>query len=381
MKQLISQFLVCILCTACVWSCGSRHNVIQQGAFEEGIIFVDPKKASITPFSRIFKDLSLVELKSPNEFNLAIISKVVIDGDAIYALDKVFSRRINKYNLAGELQSSFSVYDSDTLDLLNLDDFFIDKGTLYVLDSEGKQAFQLTPELKVKKRFSFNFSANKLAVEANNFHLFRNEFAFNLEDERYFYNYISTDFNGKISYKKYPFTIELGTKLRLSVKESFSSSTNNIHYTKWLNDTIFRTNKKGLEAKYFVDFGDKGAGKYSAESPETIKEKLLSDPSAFASGVSFFLDEKDFLSFQYVFNGKPQSFFLNKDSGSSYITNFLSFGGNFVPFPVDYSNGTLIAAIDEYQIEQGFYNKLKGIDLYDEVVNNGLNYVVTFKVK
>lgn len=381
MKSLIANFLVCSLCIYCLCGCDSRQNVIQQEKAEEGIILVDPSKADVTPFAGLFKDLRVLELKSPDEYNLAIISKVTIDASAIYVLDKVFSRRINKYDLEGGLKSSFSVYDSDTLSLINIDDFYIQGESVFILDSEGKQAFELNADLKIRKRFSFNFSANKLAVDNGQFFFFRNEFAYNLEDKSYFYNYITTDLEGSISYSKYPFTIELGTKLRLSVKESFSHSFNNIYYTQWLTDTVFQATESGLEMVYIVDFGEKKVRASLMQSPEKIKEELMADPTAFASGICFFLEDARFLSFQYVYNGRPQFFYFDKKKGDSFITNFIALEGNFVPFPVGYYEGRFIAAIDEYQIEQGFYNELEGIDIYNEVVNNGKNYVVTYDLR
>jgi len=345
------------------------------------MLLVDPNKSAVTPFASLFKDLRVVELKSPSELNLAIISKVDIDGNSIYALDRVFSRRINKYDLNGHLESSYSIYDTDTLGIINIDDFYILGESVFILDSEGKQAFELNSDLKIKNRFSFNFSVQKLAVSNSQLFFFRNEFAFNLEDEGYFYNYITTDLEGDITYTKYPFTIDLGTKLRLSVKESFSQSLGNIYYTQWLNDTVFRVTESGLEKRYLVDFGEKKAGSSIIQSPEKVKEKLLEDPSAFASGICFFLEEVGFLSFQYVYNGRPQYFHLDKKTGNSFITDFLSLEGNFVPFPVGYHKGRFVAAIDEYQIEQGFYDELENIDIYNEVVNNGRNFVVTYNLR
>ncbi|MBO3699815.1 6-bladed beta-propeller [Roseivirga sp. E12] len=381
MKPLTAIFLVCSLCIASLCCCDSRQNVVRQEKTEEGMLLVDPNKADVTPFASLFKDLRVLELKSPSEYNLAIISKVDIDGRAIYALDRVFSRRINKYNFKGELQSSFSVYDSDTLNLKNIDDFYLLEESIFILDSEGKQVFELNSDLKIRNRFHFSFSAHKLAVSNTQFYFFRNEFAYNLEDESYFYNYINTDLEGSISYTKYPFTIELGTKLRLSVKESFSRSSDNIYYTQWLTDTIFRATKSGLEKAYIVDFGEKKARGSLMQNPEKVKEKLMADPTAFASGICFFLEESEFLSFQYVYNGGPHYFYLDKETGNSFISNFISFEGNFVPFPVGHHKERFIAAIDEYQIEQGFYNELEGIDIYNEVVNNGRNYVVTYDLK
>lgn len=381
MKPCTAKILAFSLCVACLCNCSSRENVTRQERANEGILLVDPSKSDITPFATLFNDLRVIELNSPDENRLAIISKVDIDSGGIYALDKVFSRRINKYNLDGEFQSSFSVYDSDTSSLVNIDDFFINEGVVFILDSERKQVFELNSQLKIRKKFSFSFSAKNLAISDSQFYFFRNEFAYNLEDKSYFKNFISTDIEGNILNSKYPFTIELGTKLRLSVKESFSQSSGNTFYTQWLNDTVFTATKSGLELAYIVDFGEKKALESLVDSPQKIKEELLADPTAFASGICFFLEEEDFLSFQYVYNGRPQYFYLDKKSANSSIIDFIGVGGNFVPFPVDYHLGRFIAAIDEYQIEQGFYNELEGIDIYNEVVNRGKNYVVTYSPK
>ncbi len=155
-------------------------------------------------------------------------------------------------------------------------------------------------------------------------------------------------------------------KVRYNLSNNLISKNNEITYSYRFSDTIYSINETFIDAKYEINFGDKGIDreKLGNKDFKEFYRILMNDksPIAFFPGKHF--QTNNYLYFSFIYKGRSISCFFNK-LNSELITggNTNSLNSTY-PFFSDFStsnNDYFISAVDAYDLIQ-FEDAMKKLD-------------------
>lgn len=151
--------------------------------------------ASVDDF---IKDVSMVHLETTDECLLGEIKKVLVDDNNFYLVDKL-GHSVYIFNKSGGYISKISRYGEGPNEYIELTDFDVRKGLVYVLSNPTKQILVYNSQGDCLNVIKLHDWFHHLAVEDNYILLHSGK-----SNEQY-YNIISIDYKGDVLSKHLPF--------------------------------------------------------------------------------------------------------------------------------------------------------------------------------
>jgi hypothetical protein len=285
-------------------------------------VHVDYSTTKEITCSSFIDDYKLIKLSTSNENLIFQISKIIYDNERLFILDMP-ANCIYIFNNSGELEHTFFKQGAGPGEYIQLTDFYVEKGKLFVLDFTGQAILEYD--------HTFNFTAK------TKFQTFGSSF---MLQQDYFWIY--NEPSGKIP--DYQFTVSgrgekktSGLLPRNSTSHPFNWSGVNVfcmngkdkYLSPGYNDTIYRIIDNNLLPEYYIDFK-----KRKFPDKDHVNNHDISDPDFFYLIKRNFYVSNKYLIFDYFKNMQRHYCIYdrkNKTNISGVVANDLISNFRFFP--------------------------------------------------
>ncbi len=266
-------------------------------------------------------------------------------------------------------------------------DFAVHYPIIYVLGSDDKIFFYNLQSRTIEKEIKLNQEKySEIEVFNNQYLILKKDNLVSVDpDSKILYRVkICELFSGKILREFDPYNFQPGSNVIITNSQAFLKQRNEIFYIKPFCDTVFRfyAEQKTFGFYKFIAFHNPvNYQKYAHIKSDLEKYKAIEKTKEFETGIFLFSENEQFRIFQYLSNGKPAFYYLNK----KYKTNFCTYvmnhaAGTNLPFPEWLTPETLITVLNENTLIKHDFRPANPslLDIKRKITYEGKNYLVLY---
>jgi hypothetical protein len=306
----LPQIALVIVLLPALFACGTSENIDLKSA---NVINIPNPKADINTAykaSDVYDHVELIPLETREDCLVGQVTKIMINRGLIYVMDDT-ALSVSIFDMNGKLTGKIERLGRGSQEYISISDFTVTaKGDVMVLDGQRKTIICYDTRGSFRYSQQIPFYADALAC--------LNDSTIVFNGSSHEARVLVWDQNSQKLINKY---LDYSIKHSARILKPLMTYNGEVYFTQEFSSVIYNVRQDGMDAKWFVDFGERNFR--DSEIVQTEFGFYIAKPNIIQN-MSLFTDTDDYITFKFEceeLNDLPLYVYNSKVTGQRKILN------------------------------------------------------------